>query len=374
MTVPMPKVLVVTNDFPPRRGGIETFVRSVCDLLDPAEVVVFTASMPGATAYDAELPFTVVRDRATMLVPTPRATRHAVRVLVEHRCDRVLFGAAAPLGLMAPALRKAGARRVVAMTHGHETWWASVPGTRQALRRIGAGADVVTYVSEWCRERIAPALPRDVELRRLAPGVDAERFHPGVGQALRKELGLDGVPVVTCVSRLVARKGQDTLIRAWPRVLAEFEDAVLVLVGDGPYRDRLRELAAPLGSAVRFTGSVPWSEIPPYAGLGDVFAMPSRTRRFGLEPEALGIAVLEAAACGVPVLAGDSGGVPDAVRHGETGLLVDPYSPVAVATGINTLLRDADLRKQMSTAARTWITDSWTWQSTATALRKALAV
>ena len=363
------RVLVVTNDFPPRRGGIETFVRSLCDQLDPAEVVVFTASMPGATAYDAELPFPVIRDRATMLVPTPRATRHAARVLREHRCDRVLFGAAAPLGLMAPALREAGARRVVAMTHGHETWWASLPGTRQALGRIGAGADVVTYVSEWCRERIAPALPASVELRRLAPGVDAGRFHPGAGSTLRSELGLDDVPVVTCVSRLVARKGQDTLIRAWPRVLAEVPDAVLVLVGDGPYRERLETLA---GSSVRFTGSVPWARIPPYAGLGDVFAMPSRTRRFGLEPEALGIALLEAAACGVPVLAGDSGGVPDAVRHGETGLLVDPYSPVAVATALTKLLRDPGLRRRMGAAGRSWVTESWTWSATGRALREAL--
>ena len=366
------KVLVVTNDFPPRRGGIETFVRSVCDQLEPAQVVVFTASMPGAAAYDAGLAFPVVRDTATTLLPTPRIKRNAARVLREHGCDRVLFGAAAPLGLMAARLREAGAKRVVAMTHGHETWWASVPGTRQALRRIGAGADVVTYVSEWCRERIAPALPRTVELRRLAPGVDAERFRPGVGSALRSGLGLDGVPVVACVSRLVARKGQDTLIRAWPRVLARFPDAVLVLVGDGPYRTRLQELAAPLGAAVRFTGSVPWASIPPYAGLGDVFAMPSRTRRFGLEPEALGIALLEAAACGVPVVAGDSGGVPDAVRHGETGLLVDPYSPVAVATALTTLLGNPELRATMSTAARTWITESWTWPTTAGALHHAL--
>lgn len=367
------KVLVVTNDFPPRQGGIETFVRSLCDQLDPAELVVFTASMPGATSYDEELPFPVVRDRVSMLVPTPRATRHAVEVFHEHGCDRVLFGAAAPLGLMASELRAAGARRVVAMTHGHETWWATVPGTRAALRRIGTGADVVTYVSTWCGDRIRSVMPERVEMRRLAPGVDSSRFHPGVGAELRTTLGLDGVPVVTCVSRLVARKGQDTLIRAWPRVLAAGPDAVLMLVGGGPERDRLESMAAPLGESVRLTGSVPWASIPPHAGLGDVFALPCRTRRFGLEQEGLGIALLEAAACGLPVIAGDSGGVADAVRHGETGYLVDPYNPVAVAARIVELLGDADLRKRLGAAGRTWVAEEWTWARAGAVLRDALA-
>jgi len=367
-------VLVVTNDFPPRQGGIETFVRSLCDQVDP---VVFTASMPGATGYDAGLPFPVVRDRASMLLPTPRATRHAARILREHRCDRVLFGAAAPLGLMGPALRVAGAERVVAMTHGHETWWSSVPGTRSALRRIGAAADVVTYVSGWCGARIAPALPAGTTMRRLAPGVDVSRFHPGCGGAeLRASLGLAGVPVVTCVSRLVPRKGQDTLIRAWPRVRAAVPDAVLLLVGGGPDRDRLRALAGSLGigEAVRFTGSVPWATIPPYVELGDVFAMPCRTRRFGLEPEALGIVFLEAAACGLPVVAGDSGGTEDAVRHGETGYLVDPYNPVAVAVRLIALLRDPALARRLGARGREWVASEWTWDRAGAELRSALDV
>ncbi|HEY3003175.1 MAG TPA: glycosyltransferase family 4 protein [Kribbellaceae bacterium] len=366
-------VLVVTNDFPPRQGGIESFVRSLCDQLP--EVVVFTASMPGASSYDEGLPFTVVRDRASMLVPTARATRRAARVLREHGCDRVLFGAAAPLGLMAPALRAAGARRVVAMTHGHETWWATVPGTRAALHRIGAGADVVTYVSRWCADRIAPAVAGAADLRPLRPGVDVGRFRPGCGGAeLRGELGLTGVPVVTCVSRLVPRKGQDTLIRAWPRVLARVPDAVLVLVGGGPARGRLEELARSLGvaGAVRFTGSVPWAGVPPYAELGDVFAMPCRTRRFGLEPEALGIALLEAAACGLPVVAGDSGGVADAVRHGETGYLVDPYNPVAVAVRLVDLLLDPDRARRMGECGREWVAAEWTWDRAGAELRSAL--
>lgn len=368
-------VLVVTNDFPTRQGGIETFVRSLCDELpDP---VVLTARMPGDSSYDAGLPFPVVRDRTSMLLPTPRVTRHAVRVMQRYGADRVVFGAAAPLGLMGSALRKAGARRIVALTHGHETWWAGLPGTRQALRRIGDSADVVTTVSSWCAEQIAPALSKSAaaRMRRLAPGVDATRFFPGCGgDQLRKELGLVGVPVVVCVSRLVARKGQDTLIRAWPRVLAAVPGAVLLLVGGGPERSRLGGLATELGvaPAVRFTGAMPWTEIPPYVDLADVFAMPCRTRRFGFEPEALGIVTLEAAAAGKPVVVGDSGGASDTVRHGETGYLVDPYNPIAVAVRLIELLTDPARAKAMGAAGCDWVHSEWTWSHTGATLRSLL--
>ena len=369
--------LVVTNDFPPRQGGIETFVRALCDELP--DVVVLTSHEPGDTAYDATLPFPVIRDRTTMLLPTARITRNAVRLMREHDADRVLFGAAAPLGLMGPALRRAGARRIVAMTHGHETWWAVVPGARQALRRIGDAADVVTTVSSWCEQRIAPALSPAAagRMRRLTPGVDTDRFFPDCGgEQVRKGLGLEGVPVVACVSRLIPRKGQDTLIRAWPRVLADIPAAMLLLVGGGRDRERLEGLAAAVGvsHAVVFTGAVPWSDIPPYVDAADVFAMPCRTRRFGLEPEALGIVTLEASATGKPVVVGDSGGAPDTVRHGETGYLVDPYNPVAVAVRIVELLDDRDRSRAMGAAGRRWVEQNWSWSHSGAILRELLHV
>ncbi|TDD14864.1 glycosyltransferase family 1 protein [Kribbella turkmenica] len=368
-------VLVVTNDFPPRQGGIETFVRSLCDELP--EVVVYTSRSPGDTTYDADLPFTVVRDRTAVLLPTPRVTRNAVRLMRAHGADRVLFGAAAPLGLMGPALRRAGARRIVAMTHGHETWWAGVPGARQALRRIGDAADTLTTVSSWCEEQIAPALsPAAVRrMRRLTPGVDTDRFSPECGgEEVRKGLGLEGVPVVACVSRLVPRKGQDTLIRAWPRVLAAVPSAVLLLVGGGSDRARLEALAESTGvaSSVVFTGPLPWTDIPPYVDAADVFAMPCRTRRFGFEPEALGIVMLEASATGKPVVVGDSGGAADTVRHGETGYLVDPYYPPAVALRLVELLTDPAQAKAMGEAGRGWAREHWSWARSGATLRELL--
>jgi phosphatidylinositol alpha-1,6-mannosyltransferase len=212
-------------------------------------------------------------------------------------------------------------------------------------------------------------------MRRLTPGVDTSRFFPECGgDQVRKSLGLEGIPVVACVSRLVARKGQDTLIRAWPRVLAEVPDAVLLLVGGGPMRDQLVALAAELGvaHAVRFTGAVPWTEIPPYMDAADVFAMPCRTRRFGLEPEALGIVSLEAAATGKPVVIGDSGGAGDTVRHGETGYLVDPYNPVAVAVRLVSLLTDPARARAMGAAGRDWVAAEWTWSRSGAILRDLL--
>ena len=315
----MTRTLFVTNDFPPRRGGIETFVRQLCDALSPEDVVVHTASMPGAEAFDRTLAYPVVRDPATTLLPTPAAGERVAATLRSFGCDRVVFGAAAPLGLLAPALRDAGARHLTAMTHGHEVWWASVPGTRGLLRRIGDSVDVLTYVSDYCRDRIEPALSADgaARLTRLSPNVDAHRFRPGVGGAeVRRRLAIaDDAPVVICVARLVRRKGQDTLVRIWPDVRARFPGAVLLLVGDGPQRARLERMVARrgLGDAVRFTGSVPWEEVPAHLDAADVFAMPCRDRRFGLEVEAFGIVFLEAAACGLPVVAGRSGGVADAM-------------------------------------------------------------
>jgi phosphatidylinositol alpha-1,6-mannosyltransferase len=386
-------VLVVTNDFPPRQGGIETFVRSLCDQLP--DLVVYTSHEPGAAEYDATLPFPVIRDRTTMLLPTPRTTRRAVALMGEYGADRVLFGAAAPLGLMGPALRRAGAHRIVALSHGHETWWATVPGTRQALHRIADAADTLTTVSTWCADQIAPALsPAAVRrMRRLTPGVDTQRFYPGCGgEQLRKGLSLVPAtplatptvsassttftdrPVVVCVSRLVARKGQDTLIRAWPRVLAAVPDATLLLVGGGPDRSRLEQLVAATGvqASVVFTGPVAWADIPPYLDAADVFAMPTRTRRFGFEPEALGIVTLEASATGLPVVIGDSGGTPDTVRHGETGYLVDPYNPTAVAVRLIELLTDPGRARQLGANGRRWVEETWSWERAGATLRELL--
>ncbi|MBF9071051.1 glycosyltransferase family 4 protein [Streptacidiphilus fuscans] len=365
----MNKTLIVTNDFPPRQGGIQTFVHNMAVRLPADQVVVYASTWRDGTevrAFDAEQPFEVIRDRTTMLLPTPRVTRRAAELLRAHGCSSVWFGAAAPLGLTAPALRRAGATKLLGMTHGHEAAWAQLPGSRQLLRRIGAGTDVLTYLGEYTRSRIASAVGPQAAARmvQLPPGVDEKTFHPDSGgDAVRARLGLTDRPVVVCVSRLVKRKGQDTLIRSWPLVLTAFPDAVLLIVGGGPYREDLEKLAAETGvsASVRFTGAVPWEELPAHYGAGDVYAMPCRTRRGGLDVEGLGIVYLEASATGLPVVAGDSGGAPDAVREGETGYVVGGRDLDALAERLILLLGDEGLRARMGAAGRKWVEEAWRW-------------
>ncbi|MFF8876347.1 glycosyltransferase family 4 protein [Streptomyces flaveolus] len=380
----MRKTLIVTNDFPPRPGGIQAFLHNMALRLDPERLVVYASTwkrsregIEATAAFDAEQPFTVVRDRTTMLLPTPGATRRAVGLLREHGCTSVWFGAAAPLGLMAPALRKAGAERIVATTHGHEAGWAQLPAARQLLRRIGESTDTITYLGEYTRSRIAGALTPRAAARmvQLPPGVDEKTFHPDSGgDEVRARLGLTDRPVVVCVSRLVPRKGQDTLIRAMPRILAAEPDAVLLTVGGGPYEKDLRRLAQDTGVAasVRFTGAVPWAELPAHYGAGDVFAMPCRTRRGGLDVEGLGIVYLEASATGLPVVAGDSGGAPDAVLDGETGWVVRGGDVAQTADRVTTLLADPELRRRMGERGRSWVEEKWRWDLLAEHLKALL--
>jgi phosphatidylinositol alpha-1,6-mannosyltransferase len=201
-------------------------------------------------------------------------------------------------------------------------------------------------------------------MRRLAPGVDETVFRPGAGGAeIRARYALADRPVVVCVSRLVPRKGQDALIHAWPHVLRQVPDATLLLVGGGPYRPTLERLRGELGveGSVRITGAVPWEELPAHYDAGNVFAMPCRTRRRGLDVEGLGIVYLEASATGLPVIAGDSGGAPDAVLRGETGLVVDGRSVAALTEAVVDLLRNPAGAAAMGDKGRSWIEREWRW-------------
>ena len=372
----MTRTLLVTNDFPPRSGGIQSFVHNLAVRMPAGSVVVYASSWPGAPEFDAAQPFEVVREDTRMLLPTPAVARRAVILAGRYGCDTVLFGASAPLGLLAPRLRReAGIRRAVALTHGHEVGWAALPVARILLRRIGRGSDVMTYLGEYTRVRLARVLDGLTELRRLAPGVDVDTFHPGVdGSGVRERYGLADRPVVVCVSRLVPRKGQDALIRALPGVRRRVPDAALLVVGGGADRSRLARLARRFGVAdqVVFTGTVPSGEVPTHFAAGDVYAMPCRTRLGGLDVEGLGIVYLEASATGLPVVAGNSGGAPDAVRDGETGFVVNGRAPEQLVDRLATLLEDRALAARMGAAGRRWVETEWRWDIQADRLRALL--
>ncbi|GAA1379429.1 glycosyltransferase family 4 protein [Catellatospora chokoriensis] len=368
--------LLVTNDFPPRPGGIQQFLHNLAIRQPDGELVVYASTWRDPKQFDAEQPYPVVRDRTGVLLPTPRVARRVAELARAEGCDRVWFGAAAPLGLLAQGLRRrAGMRRAVGITHGHEIGWAALPGARSALRRIADGNDVLTYLGEYQRVRLAKALGERTSLQRLAPGVDSAMYHPDVdGAAVRARHGLTDRPVIVCVSRLVPRKGQDTLVRALPLVRRAVPDAALLLVGGGPHRPTVQRLARELDVAdhVVLTGSVPWAELPMHYAAGDVFAMPCRTRNRGLDVEGLGIVYLEASAVGLPVIAGDSGGAPDAVREGETGHVVAGRDVDALAARLVELLSDDALRTKMGAAGRSWVEQEWGWDLQARRLRALL--
>jgi phosphatidylinositol alpha-1,6-mannosyltransferase len=374
----MRRTLIVTNDFPPRAGGIQSFVHALSLRLPPDRLTVYAPKWDGAKEFDARQPFEVVRHPTSLMLPVPSVTRRAVALARARGAEAVIFGAAAPLGLITPALCRAGVERAVAITHGHEAGWAALPGARNLLRRIGENTDVVTYLGEYFRVRLSRALTPAAAARmtQLHPGVDAAQFRPDpqARRAIRERYGLADRPVVVCVSRLVRRKGQDTLLRAWPQVLKKVPDAALLIVSGGPYAGALHAIAQRSGLApsVRFTGPVPAAELPAHYAAGDVFAMPCRTRRGGLDVEGLGIVYLEASATGLPVIGGDSGGAPDAILDGESGYVVPGRDVETLAGRLAELLSDPVTARGMGEKGRAWVERDWSWDLTASRLNSIL--
>ena len=370
------RTLVVTNDYPPRAGGIQTFVHELASRQPDGEIVVYAPAWERATAFDAALPYPVIRHPTRLMLPTADVADRAAEIARAEGCETVWFGAAAPLGLLSSRVRRSsGISRTVASTHGHEVGWARTPGTRRALRAIGNRNDVVTYLGAYTKKILAPALGPNPTLTQLASGVDPAVFRPGVGgSGIRSRYGLGDRPVVVCISRLVARKGQDTLVRALPSIRARIPDAALLLVGDGPHRATIERLARELdvSDAVVCTGPVPWEELPAHYDAGTVFAMPCRTRRAGWDVEGLGIVYLEASATGLPVVVGTSGGAPDAVLPGETGELVRGADVDQVARVIGDLLADPDRARKLGERGREWVTEQWQWSTIAGRLRNIL--
>ncbi|HEY3259384.1 MAG TPA: glycosyltransferase family 4 protein [Pseudonocardiaceae bacterium] len=369
----MTGTLLLTNDFPPRPGGIQAYLHALASRLPADELVVYAPAWRGAAEWDAQQPFEVVRHPGTLMLPVPGVLRRGREIAASRGCRTVWFGAAAPLALLTPwLLAGTSVERAVASTHGHEVGWAMLPGARLALRRIGDTVDAVTFVSRYTRSRFAAAFGPMAALEPLPPAVDTSVFHPDANAraAIRRRYRLGEQPVVVCVSRLVPRKGQDTLVRALPLIRRRVPGTALLLVGGGPSRERVRRLAAEAGVAehVVLTGGVPWSELSAHYAAGDVFAMPCRTYGRGLDVEGLGIVFLEAAATSLPVVAGRSGGAPEAVRDGETGTVVDGRRVKEVASAVADLLADPEQAAKLGAAGREWMRRDWQWDQRATRL------
>jgi phosphatidylinositol alpha-1,6-mannosyltransferase len=375
--------LLVTNDFPPKVGGIQSYLWELWRRLPPAEVTVLTTPYPGTAEFDRAQPFRVVRDRGVpwrltpplsgghppspaVLLPTPALARRIDVLAREVGAGVILLDPALPLGALGPRLTAAP---YVAVLHGAEvTVPGRLPGSRALLRRVLDGAAGILAAGTYPADEAARAAGRPLPGLVIPPGVDIGRFRPGAGDtaaraATRKRYGLpESAPVVLGVSRLVPRKGFDVLIDAVARLdRLEFPagdgpagPVHLALAGSGRDRDRLARRAerAGLGERFHLLGRVPDEDLAAVYGAADVFAMCCRERWGGLEAEGFGIVFLEAAACGLPAVAGRSGGAWEAVEDGVTGSVVDPFDAGAVASALDALLADPDRRRTIGAAAR----------------------
>ena len=356
------RILFITNDFGPRAGGIETFIHGLIERLPKNSVTVYTSSQGDTKDYDqswlTNYGVKVIRDRAKVLLPTPRVVRNVAKI----DTDVVVFGAAAPLALMA---NKLTARKKIAITHGHEVWWAKIPPFSFAIKKIGQNVDHLTYLGSFTKKAIEKGLrSEDIsKLIQIAPGIDTNHFQPRDSSGLKASLGLADKKVIVSVGRLVPRKGQDQLIRALPRIRKAIPNIHLFVVGRGPYLKKLEKLVDKHGvrDCVTFTGRVQYEDLPRYICVGDIFAMPARDRLFGLEVEGLGIVYLEASSCGLPVVVGNSGGAPDAVKDGITGSVVNGRRVKKIATEIIKILEGKPT--MMGGLGREWALSYWTWDN-----------
>jgi len=366
-------ILLITNDFPPRAGGIQQYCHSLVRRLPPGDVVVYAPAWPGAASFDAGEPYRVVRHSTSRMLPVVGVARRAVELTRQVRPDVICFGAAFPLGLLARRLTRETGVPCLSFTHGVEVAVSGVPVARRLLARVAADMRLLTAVSRWSAARVERGVRGRCPVELLPSGVDAGIYHPGVdGAAVRARHGLGDDPVCVCVSRLVPRKGQDRLIEAWPQVAAQVPRAHLLIVGPGPYERKLRRMAAasPVADRIHFSGELRWGELPAHYAAGDVFAMPCRTRWLGMDLEALGVVFLEAAASGLPVVAGRSGGAPETVTEGVTGTVVDGRRAGEVGRAVAELLADPARARAMGEAGRARVEAEFAWQAVVDRLEK----
>lgn len=364
--------LLVTNDFLPQVGGIQQYAANIARRLHGSGVLA--AAHPESGETDALLPFPVRRGSSRFLLPTPATARLLTDTADQLGADVVVFLAPFPLAPL-------GTRQQLPWalcTHGAELVVPSrIPAVRRLYRLWLRGARCLFAVSAYTGGHLRTLVgPDGPPIRFLRPGVDLERFSPAVdGTAVRNRHGLGEDPVVVCIGRMVRRKGQDVLIQALPQIRRRVPRARLLLVGGGPDRRRLQAAAErlPAGS-VTFAGRVREEDLPAYYAAGDVFATPNRARWRGLEQEGFGMIFVEAQACGRPVVAGRSGGAPETLLEGETGILVDGGSVDEVSRALADLLTDRARCRRMGAAGRRFVEEQFDWDRIVERLSGDLAV
>lgn len=367
--------VLVTNDFPPKVGGIQSYLWELWRRLPSDRFAVLTTPYRGSAEFDSAQTFRISRLRSPVLLPGPGLAGRVREEMAAVGARLAVLDPALPLGLMGPSLRPA---RYAVVLHGAEVAVpASLPGSRSILGRLLRSASCLISAGHYPLAEARRAAGRDVAGVVVPPGVDVERFHPLSDDERHRARASFGLPVdgriVLSVSRLVPRKGMDTLIAAAALLQRRCRDLTVAIAGGGRDLARLERLVAATGAPVRLLGRVPDDRLPGLVGSADVFTMLCRQRWGGLEQEGFGIVFLEAAACGVPQVAGHSGGAAEAVVHGETGLVVlEPQDPAPAAAAIGTLLDDPDLRRKQGEAARRRVEEHFSYDRLATVLDAAL--
>lgn len=340
-----PRSLFITQDFPPRVGGFQSYYWGLIRTLDPEDVVILASDHPGARSFDATHPYRVVRHPHSILLPTPALLRSAERLIAEHDLRLVQLGQTLPNGLLGPALkRRTGLPYLVLLAGAELTLPAALPGSGAAVRHVLGRAALLLTVSGYTAAAAERVVAGRVPVAVLRPALDLDepdRVGAASSASTAAQTARSGGPLVVCVGRLVPRKGQDRLIDALALLVPRYPGLRLALVGSGRLAAALRGRARRLGveDRVHLLGALPHSQVAEWLAAADVFASPCRVRWGGLEVEGFGIVFAEAAAAGLPVLAGRSGGAPEAVADGDTGIVIDGSSASEVAAGLDRILR-----------------------------------
>lgn len=348
------KHLLVTNDFPPKIGGIQNLLWEWWRRLPPDSFAVLTSPHPSAPAFDAEQRYRIDRVREPVLLPHRWMVRRVNAMVRDFGADFVVLDPALPLGLIGPHLDVP----YMVVLHGAEV---TVPGrlpiSRSLLARVLRGARHVIAAGGYPAREALHAVRGELPLTVIPPGVDTNRFRPLASAErarCRERFGVHpDADLVVGVSRLVPRKGFDTLIRASAKVAKSYPRLEVLIAGSGRDSERLAGIIRDTGAPVRLLGRVSDEDLPGLYGCADVSAMLCRTRWMGLEQEGFGIVFCESSACGVPQLAGDSGGAAEAVADGVTGRVVStPRDVDEVARALDELLADASALSVMAAASR----------------------
>jgi len=370
----MRKHILITNDFPPKVGGIQSYLWELWRRLPVANFYVYTTPFPGDREFDSEQPFRTVRSTSKVLLPTPNINRNVQKLRKDIEAELIVWDPAFPLGVVAPRSRTPYAL----VLHGAEL---AIPGKIPILKSFLANtlkkASLIICAGNYPAEEAERIAKQSLPLAIIPPGVDIERFRPATPlekEKIRKDLEIPNTsPVLLTLTRLVPRKGIDILIKAVKILKKDYPELLLLIAGSGRDLQRLKDLAKDSKETIRFLGEISEAALPDLYRASDIFCMPCRSRWGGLEQEGFGIVFLEAAASGIPQIAGKSGGSADAVLNNETGLVINnPKDPRQLAQSIEKLLKDSEKLKRMGLDARKRTEDYFSYDQLSKSLIDAL--